>query len=942
MELLIALFSLFVLAPAAPLLHRWVGDRVGYLIAVLPAGLVVFFAQYVGRLEAGEAVTVVQPWVPGLGLSLSLYLDGLSLFFALLITAIGALVSIYTSGYLAGHRRIGVFFAYILLFMGSMLGLVLAGNLLTLYVFWELTSLSSFLLIGFEDEREAARSAAVQALLVTVLGGLALLAGFVMLGLAGGSFELRELLARGEVVRDHAWYPAILLLVLIGAFTKSAQFPFHFWLPNAMEAPTPVSAYLHSATMVKAGVYLLARMTPVLGETDLWLGIVTTVGAVTMLLGAVLAVYEHDMKGILAYLTISVLGTLTMLLGLGTELALKAAMTYLMAHAFYKGALFLMTGAVDHQTHARDVRALGGLAGKMPLTAVVAVLAALSMAGIIPLFGFVAKETLLEAVLHSPYAPEWLTVASVVTSVLLVTGAGLIGVRPFFGKRTPAAERAREAGFSLWASPVVLALAGIAVGLFPQELATPLVQPAAAAIAGRPFDVELKLWHGLTTPFLLSAIAVVVGFVLYLGRRALLQLDPLVQLAGRWGPAAGYRRTLAGLNRLAESLTHLLQAGFLRTYIVIILATTVGLLGLMLVNLEDPFTAPAWPDIRFHEIVPAVLIVVAALVTVRATTQLRAVAGLGIVGFNVAWIFSLFGAPDLAMTQIVVEALTVVLFVLAFYHLPQFSILSDRRTRVRDAALAIGAGSVLTGLLYLVTGLQRGRPVSDFLAQQSVPAAHGRNVVNVILVDFRALDTLGEISVLATAGAGVFALLRLYLNPVATGPSGGAATRDEARSDRMDLHPAGPAQAPGRPGSNVSASLILRTATRYLLPLLVLFSLFLLLRGHDEPGGGFVGGLIAAAALGLCAIAFDAETARRVLHVEPRLLIGLGLSLAAASGLAGLLIGRPFLYGRWGTFDFPGVGRVDVGTPLLFDLGVYLVVVGVTLLILFSLKEEEE
>ncbi|MDQ3331261.1 MAG: hypothetical protein M3552_11505, partial [Planctomycetota bacterium] len=433
MDLLVAVLAPLAVAPLMPLVRRFAGRHVGDVAAAIPLAITVYFARYVGTLGDGQSVAFRRAWVPEIGLSLSLRLDGLSLLFVLLISGIGALVCVYAGGYLAGNRRLGSFFGSLLAFMTAMLGIVLAENLLTLYVFWEFTTLTSFLLISFEHERQAARAAAMQALLTTAAGGLCLLAGVILLGLIGGSFEITELIERGDAVRAHRLYPAAVILILLGAFTKSAQFPFHYWLPNAMAAPTPVSAYLHSATMVKAGVYLLARLSPLLGGTDLWTVTVTGVGAVTMVVGTVLAFTSYDMKGILAYLTINVLGTLTMLIGLGTELAAEAAMIYLLAHALYKGALFLVTGAVDHAAHSRDLRELSGLRHRMPLTALIAALAALSMAGVVPFFGFLAKESYLHAVVEAPRMWPLLTFAAVVASVLVVAGAGLVAVAPFFG-----------------------------------------------------------------------------------------------------------------------------------------------------------------------------------------------------------------------------------------------------------------------------------------------------------------------------------------------------------------------------------------------------------------------------------------------------------------------------------------------------------------------------
>lgn len=762
MELLIAVFAGFVLALATPWLQRPLGRWLGWFVALLPAAIAVYFGQMAGTLVHGQARIAHYDWVPELGLALSFYLDGLSLLFVLLIAGIGALVAVYAGGYLQGNARLGLFYSYLLVFMGAMLGLVLAGNLLTLYVFWELTTLSSFLLIGFENEREAARTAALQSLLVTALGGLALMAGLILLGMAGGSFELADLLDRGETIRGHATYEAIFVLVLLGACTKSAQFPFYFWLPNAMQAPTPVSAYLHSATMVKAGIYLLARLLPVLGGTTLWHASVTGIGAITMLAGAYLACYQHNLKAILAYLTVNALGTLTLLLGLGSPLAVKAAIVFLTAHALYKGALFMAAGAVEHETHTRDIRELGGLWMRMPATAVAGVLAGLSMAGVIPLFGFIGKELYFEAVWQAPTFAWSLTLLAGFAGALVVMSAALVVVVPFFGASTSHASGVHEASPSIWIGPLLLAASGLGVGLYPHLVAAPL-QDAVSNVLGEPATVKLSLWHGFTPPLALSVAVLMAGAALFAARRRVAnRLEPSQRLL-RWGPEAWYDRALAGMLSLAAWQTRQLQHGYLRVYVAVTVAVLVGLVGLTISHVGLEFVWRASLELRFYEAVAVLLVVLGALVTVTSTSRFRAVAALGVVGLSASWIYSLFGAPDLAMTQVVVEVVTVLLFVLVFYHLPAFTIGSSKTTRFRDAVLALTAGAATTVLLLLVTNLSDIEPVSQFYAQESYRAAHGRNVVNVILVDFRALDTLGELTVLTAAAIGVLSLFKLAL-----------------------------------------------------------------------------------------------------------------------------------------------------------------------------------
>lgn len=917
MGIVILVLSGFALAFLAPVLYRVCRGATSWILAALPLVQLIYFAGFIRPIARGEVFVFTSPWMPSLKITLSFYLDGLSLIFAFLISGIGALVVIYAGGYLAEHPHLGRFYAYLLMFMASMLGVVLADNVISLFVFWELTSLSSYLLIGFDHERETARSAALQALLVTGAGGLALLVGLLLLGQVVGSLELSALLNQGETVRSHGLYLPILLLIVAGAFTKSAQFPFHFWLPSAMEAPTPVSAYLHSATMVKAGVYLLARLSPVLGGSEAWHYLVTLVGAVTMLGGAALALYQTDLKRLLAYSTVSALGILTLLIGLDTALSMQAAMVFLLAHAFYKGALFLVAGAVDHETGTRDVRQLGGLRHVMPITATAAGLAALSMAGLPPLLGFISKELLYEAKLQAPRAAPLITSAGILANVLLVAVAGIVGIGPFLRQRTATPKNPHEAPPSLWLGPVILAGLGFIIGLLPNIIATPLVSPAVRAVRAEPTEVTLALWHGVNPVLLLSVLTLASGVGVFLSRGLVRRSISWLEPVGHWGPARWYDMVLNGLNDLARVQTRLLQSGYLRYYLLMIIGTTVGLTAYTLAARGGFPQMGGSTDFRFYEVGVAALIFLAAVAAVRARSRLAAVAALGVVGYGVALVYVLFGAPDLAMTQVLIESLTVILLVLVFYHLPRFAALSPQRARYRDVLVALATGGLMTALVLAATSVRFHPPISDYFAEKSFVQGYGRNIVNVILVDFRALDTLGEITVLALAGVGAYALLKLRLERmtrVVRVPSGG-------RGKRL-------------------MSLILQTATRFLLPLLLLFSFFLLLRGHNSPGGGFVGGLVAAAAFALYALAFDVTAARQLLRIDPRQLIAIGLLVALGSGVVAWLARQPFMTGQWFSLTLPGVGPVHLGTPLFFDMGVYLVVVGVTLTIILALAEE--
>jgi multicomponent Na+:H+ antiporter subunit A len=752
-------FALIV-AGLAPLVGwsaaRW-GRRWAGPLAALPAlGLFVAFAARLPAISRGEVLAEAHPWVPSLDVQLSLRLDAWSLLFALLITGIGAAVHLYAGRYLDDHPQLGRFLAVLSSFMAAMLGLVLCDNLLALFVFWELTSITSYLLIGFEHRKEEARAAALKGLLVTVGGGQALLLGLLLLGQVAGTFELSELVGRKEAILAHPLWAAILPLVLLGAFTKSAQAPLHFWLPAAMAAPTPVSAYLHSATMVKAGIYLLARLEPAFGGDPGWTWALCATGALTMVSGAVLALRETDLKRVLAYATVSVLGTLTFLIGLGTPAALQAMAVYLLAHALYKGALFLVAGAVDHAAGSRDLTRLGGLRRSMPLTASAAVLAALAMAGLAPTFGYLGKELVYEAALATEGKALWGVVAAFTFSPL-VAAAALLSVGLFFGQAT-APRAPHEGSWEMVAPPLVLGALGLVLGLYPHAIGPWLGQLGGTGEGAQ--ALKLSLWHGLTPALGLSVLTLGLGLALFGFRRAL--LEPWRRLpVEKVAASRAYDAALLGLKWLAATQTRLVQGGYLRRYVALTLAATGLTVGYGVLTRVE--LAPLANDsgVLPHEAVIAALVLVAAAAAATSKSRLAAVAAMGVVGLGVAGLFFLFGAPDLALTQALVEVLTVVVFALSLLHLPHYQELSRHRTRLRDGAIAVGFGAVMSALVLQVAGRREGATVAEYFLEHSVAQAHGRNVVNVILVDFRALDTLGEVTVLAAAAIGVVGLLRL-------------------------------------------------------------------------------------------------------------------------------------------------------------------------------------
>lgn len=748
--------SPFVLAPCAALVGaRW--PRHVRWLAVWPAVAAILFEHLLRRHVAIDGPIVVSlPWASSLGLTLQFHLDGLGLVFALMITIIGALVVLYASSYLKDHPYLGRFMATLFLFMGAMLGVVLADNLFALFVFWELTGFASYLLIGFEHDKSQARVAAQQALIVTGAGGLALLAGAVILSQITGATALSDILAGGLPVRGNVLYPACAALFMLAAFTKSAQFPLHFWLPNAMAAPTPVSAYLHSATMVKAGVYLLARMTPVLGGTTFWTTTLIVVGGVTMVGASWRAVQETDLKRVLAYSTVGALGSLVLMIGIGTPAAIVAAIVYMIAHACYKGTLFMVAGAIDHETGTRDVRVLSGLRYAMPKTALASALASASMMGLPLFFGFFGKELFYEAEWSYDRLAGLLLGVTVAANALTGTAGLVAGVSPFAGRRTEPLAGAHEPPWGLWLGPAVLSVAGVVFCLVPSLVNGPIAL-ASAAVTRAYVPVHLALWHGFTPVLLLSLVTLALAGLLYT-QRVFLQRG---SLPGPLGTERLYCWLIGGLDRVSTVMSPILQYGSLRFYVLVQIVVTGLLVGLALTVGGGGWTFARVTDVRPHEVLIAALICVGAVTAARATSSMRAVIALGAVGYGVATLFVMFGAPDLAMTQFSVETLTVVIFVLVFRTFGSFAHLSSRLVRTRDAIVAGTVGALVSTLVLLVGTSGQVSRLSDYFVEAGPVLAHGRNIVNVILVDFRAFDTMGEITVLAVAAVGVHALLRI-------------------------------------------------------------------------------------------------------------------------------------------------------------------------------------
>ncbi|MFO7856154.1 MAG: monovalent cation/H+ antiporter subunit A [Paracoccaceae bacterium] len=865
----------------------------------------------------GEVIEARLEWLPQLGLSASFFLDGLGLLFAGMILGMGLLITLYARFYLSGEDPMGQFYTYLLLFQGAMLGIVVSDNILLLLIFWELTSLSSFLLIGYWKHLPEGRQGARMALAVTGAGGLAMIGGMLILGEIVGSYQLTDILASGDAIRASEWYMPALILILLGAFTKSAQFPFHFWLPHAMAAPTPVSAYLHSATMVKAGVFLLARLWPALSGTDAWFYLVTATGLVTMVLGASIALFKDDLKALLAYSTVSHLGLLTMLLGFGTRFAAIAAVFHIINHLTFKAALFMTAGIVDHETHTRDVKRLGGLAGAMPITFAIGGVAALSMAGI-PLFnGFLSKEMMLEEAVH---------VGGLAVPLLATLGA-LLSVaysfrfiaHVFLGpERDDYPSKPHDPPFGMWAAPGLLAFMVLLIGILPATTAGPLVAAAGGAVIG---DAEmpyysLKIWHGFNLPLLLSVVAVAGGAAV------LLRHD---RLERRWRETprpeakAIFDRLVAEAVRWTRTITEYAHDGAISRYLAILVGASVAL------GLVAWWGGGVGPRTRDPLPIPTAVVAgwLALLVATAATVlshrrRFRALVLVGVVGLMISGGFVYLSAPDLALTQISVETVTIMLLLLALHFLPKETpVESDRALRLRDGAVALSAGIAVAALAYVFL-LRDVDVISDYHLANSYEGGGGTNVVNVILVDFRGYDTYGEIIVLGIAGLIIYALMEALLH-------GPAARRlrdtDYAHDRSRDRHP-----------------LMMVVATRAMMPIAIMVGLYIFLRGHNEPGGGFVAGLVISIALLMQYMASGFAWTQSRQRIEYHAMIGWGVVIAGLTGAGAWLAGQPFLTSAYTYVHLPPLEEFELATAMLFDLGVFLTVLGAVMLMLYSLS----
>lgn len=762
--MLIAILSGFLFSLFLVLGGKFFRGKLAIFSAGIPLALFIYFAQFINRIAGGEIIYQEFNWVPSFGVNLGFTLDGLSLLFSLMITGIGFLVFAYTAAYLKNHQYLDRFYGYLSMFMAAMLGLVLSDNLISLFVFWELTSISSFFLIGFNNNVEASRKSAITALAITGLGGMALLAGAIFLGSVAGTYSIAEMLSMSPEIAGSPFYILIAILFFGAAFTKSAQFPFHFWLPAAMKAPTPVSTYLHSATMVKAGIYLLMRMTPVLGNQEFWNSTLMIVGAITMVYAAIHTIFRTDLKGILAYSTISALGILVFLIGQGTEGALIAAAVFIIVHALYKATLFLVTGIIDHQAHTRDVTVLRGLRKVMLPVAIAGFLAAISSAGIPPTVGFLGKELTYESTLAVVGFPVLWIVLILITKIFLLHAGFVAGISPFIGKLPEKFEKTKMPGFLLWVPPMLLSVLGIVFGIFPGLIESSLVKPVVASMGQDAGDQHLQLWHGFNTVLILSIVTIAVGTLMYFLLKPSKRLENAAAKFEFISPKSITSALWNYFNKFSSSWTGFFQNGYLRNYVSTIMLLMIGLTGYALFRTATySVDYSSFSPVTIYEASTAVILIIAVLYTVFTKSRLAAVAAMGVVGYAICLLFVFYSAPDLAMTQFSIDTLTVILFVLVLYRLPKYLKLSDYKTRIKDGVLALSFGTIITLLILEVLAEPMNPTVSEFYAKNAYILAHGKNVVNVILVDFRGADTMIEVSVLAIAAIGVFGLLKLRL-----------------------------------------------------------------------------------------------------------------------------------------------------------------------------------
>ena len=904
-------------------------------------------------VAGGEVLRETHDWVPLLGLDFSLRMDGFAWLFAMLVAGIGTLVVLYARYYLSSSDPVPRFFSFFLAFMGAMMGVVLSGNLVQMALFWELTSLFSFLLIGYWHHRADARRGARMALTVTGAGGLCLFAGVLLIGRIVGSYDLDAVLAAGDKIRAHALYPAALVLVLLGAFTKSAQFPFHFWLPRAMAAPTPISAYLHSATMVKLGVFLLARLWPALSGTDAWFWLVGGAGAITLLLGAYVAMFQHDLKGLLAYSTISHLGLITLLLGMNSPLAAVAAVFHIMNHATFKASLFMAAGIIDHESGTRDIRKLSGLLKLMPITGALAIIASASMAGVPLLNGFLSKEMFFAETVFlqsTPWVDRGLPVLATIAGVFSVAYSARFVFDVFFGPscKGMVPRDPHEPPHWMRVPTELLVLACLVVGVAPQWSVGTLLAAAAQPVVGGTLPAySLAVWHGWNLPLAMSIVALVGGALLYLlqrrGRAAgHLQRTPVIHhLDGQ----RIFEHLLARLSEIGRRSRRILGTRRLQTQLLALVC--VALLGAGASVWFEPVLPgeraplPFSPMFAMTWLIGCVCALAAAWqAKFHRLAALMLASGAGLV---CCVTFIWFSAPDLALTQLIVEAVTTVLILLGLRWLPMRSkdVIEPARARLkpwgrrgRDLLVAAASGCGMAALAWTVMTREFPQSISPFFLDRALTEGGGTNVVNVMLVDFRGFDTFGEITVLGIVALTIYALLRRFRPaPESMGlPAQQLAQTDDGSSDVFNPRLA--------KDTAIGYLMVPAVLVRLLLPLAVLVSVYFFLRGHNAPGGGFVAGLVMSVALLLQYIVSGTEWVEEHLRIYPRRWIAIGLLLALATGGGAVVLGYPFMTTHTAHVTLPLLGELHIPSALFFDTGVFALVLGATMLILTSLAHQ--
>lgn len=887
-----------------------------FSVAILPAWSLILVLMFAGDVFDGQDIRQSIDWIPAMGLDLSFRLDGLSLLFLFLILGIGLLVILYARYYLSAKDSMGQFYAYLILFMSAMVGIVTSNNLIQLWIFWELTSISSFLLISFWSHKSEARKGARMALTVTGAGGLALLAGLLLIGNIVGSFDLDTVLANGDLIRSHATYPIALTLVLLGAFTKSAQFPFHFWLPHAMSAPTPVSAYLHSATMVKAGIFLMARFYPVLAGTDLWFMIVSLTGLTTLLLGAYIALFKHDLKGLLAYSTISHLGLITLLLGLNSELAAVAAVFHIINHATFKASLFMAAGIIDHESGSRDMRKLNGLWKYMPYTATLAIVAALSMAGVPLLNGFLSKEMFFSETLNQSTlgSLSWMIplLATVGAAFSVAYSLRFIHDVFFNGEPIDLPKTPKEPPRYMKVPVEILVTLCLVVGIFPAYVVGDLLEVASFAVLTHEVPIHsLAIWHGFNIPLFMSFLAMAGGATIYYNRRHLFEFQSHFDETDAKHIFEGIIQSIV---KASQRIITTLENGSLQRYIFLLLLFTLTMGALPLLDLTQNTGSRPQIPIDGVTITGAILLIMSAIATVIwYRKRFLALIFLSVVGLIVSLAFAKFSAPDLALTQLSVEIATIILLLLALFFLPQNAYKESSNRRLSGDLLVSGLIGCVIGTICFAMLTTPLNTISDFFIANSKTGGGGTNVVNVILVDFRGFDTLGEITVLGIAALGVYKLIakmRIYMP-----------TRDDK----------------GRAWSNDPHPMMLEMVSQSLLPLALLVSVYIFLRGHNVPGGGFIAGLITSVAIIQQYIAHGVLWMKPRVNIDYQWLIAGGILIATATSVGSWFFDKPFLSTWFDYFSLPWIGKFELASAMLFDLGVYLTVVGAVMLILANL-----